>query len=115
MTSGGGAIVAIAAAARQRRMQEIVDAFRLADATSPERAVTCAALGVDSGQFELVDLVRDGVLAPGAGADTLYLNEGAYIALRGARSDRRKLVLLSLLLMVVVLLGLGYFKRMSFP
>ena len=109
MTGGGGAIIAIAAAARQRRIQEIVDAFRLADVTSPERATSCAAVGVDSGRSELVDLVRDGVLAKGLGADTLYVDERAYIARRAARKDRRTLALLSILLMAAVLMGLGYF------
>jgi len=109
---GGGAVVAIAAAARQRRIEEIVDAFRLADATMPERAVSCAAIGVDGTRSELEDLVRDGVLARGLRADTLYVNERAYIARRIARNDRRKLALLSILLMVVVLLGFGVYNVM---
>ena len=109
---GGGAIIAAAAAARQRRIQEIVDAFRIADATTPERAKSCAAVGVDSGQSELVDLVREGVLAKGIGVDTLYVDERAYIARRAARRERRKLALLSILLMAAVLMGFGIYSAM---
>ena len=110
---GGGAILAIAAAARLRRIQEIADAFRLADATTPERAKSCAAVGVDTGQAELTDLIQDGVLVEGRAADTLYLDERAFIARQAARRDNKKLALLSLVLLAVVLMGLGYFTAMT--
>jgi hypothetical protein len=112
MTSGAVAIAAIAAA-RRRRMQEIVDAFRLADATTTERAKSCAAVGVDSGSSELVDLVRDGVLAKGLGIDTLYVDERAYIAHRSGRNKGRKLAVVSVLLLAIALLGFGYFTVLS--
>lgn len=104
--SGGGAVVAIAAAAHARRIREVTDAFRLAGATAPERARPLDALGVT--QASAVDeLARAGVLVPGPGPDTWYLSEAAVIARRDRRVPRRVLVVLVLLLVATMALLLG--------
>lgn len=113
LTAGGGAVVAIAAAARARRIQEIVDAFRLAGANTPERATTCEAVGVDTSQPELRELIRDGVLNQVAGTGRMYLDESAYIVRRDWRRDRAKLLLLTLVLIAAGMVGLGLFVSFS--
>jgi hypothetical protein len=110
---GGGAVVAIAAAARARRLQEIVDAFRLAGATTPARAASCAAMGIDASQSELRELVREGVILQVAGSDRLYLDESAYIRHRESRRDRVRLLLLTVVLIVAAVAGLGLFVNFN--
>jgi hypothetical protein len=94
-------------------MQEIVDAFRLAGATTPEWATTCATLGVDTSQPELQELIRDGVLHQVAGTSRLYLDESAYIVRRDWRRDRAKLLLLAVALISAGMVGLGMFVNFS--
>jgi hypothetical protein len=98
----GGAYVAIAASARARRMQKVVDAFRIADATSPERARGFDEVGVDRGQSVVDDLLHRAVLAPGRREGTFYVDERGYIA---HRDERRRRARLAMLLMVVIALG----------
>lgn len=109
MTSmaGGGAVVAIAAAQRRRRMEAIVDAFRLADATSAARAASLDSLGVDTEQSELRELVREGVLARGMSDDTLYVHEAAYIAHRNARYHRARFAVILVVMIVLAVAAVG--------
>ena len=106
--AGGGALVAIMAAAHAQRLQAVTDAFRLAGATAPERARTLAALGIAQSS-EVAELARVGVLVPGPGRDSWYLSEAAVVARRaaGARTGPRALVLILLLLAVVGAGGVG--------
>ena len=107
--AGGGALVAIMAAAHAQRVQAVTDAFRLAGATAPERARTLAALGVAPGA-EVAELTRVGVLVPGPGRDSWYLSEAAVVARRraaGTRLGSRTLVLIILLLVVVGAVAVG--------
>jgi hypothetical protein len=101
---GGGAVVAAAAAAHRRRLNAILDAFRLADATAPERARTLDALGVSSSR-ELDALTQAGVLLAAPRAGAWYLNEKAYVAYRDER-PRRTLRIIGVVILVL-LLGLG--------
>ena len=97
-----GAVVAAAAAARQRRIQQTVDSFRLGDATAPERARRLEDLGVlEDGETR--DLIVSGVLLPGPQEGTYYLSEASYIYHRNGRRRNIKIVLVVLL----VLLGIG--------
>ena len=103
----GGAVIAAAAAAHTRRVRTLVDAFRLAGATAPERARTPESIGAARGAV-FDELVRDGVLVAGPGAGTWYLGEAAYVARRDSRSARarRALVLVTgMLILVIVLLA----------
>ena len=106
--SGGGALVAIMAAAHAQRVQAVTDAFRLAGATAPERARSLQALGVVHAA-EAAELANAGVLVRGSGRDTWYLSEAAIVARRdaGARMSARALVLVVLLLAVVAAVGVG--------
>ena len=106
--SGGGALVAILAAAHAQRVQAVTDAFRIAGATAPERARTLEALNVTHAA-EAAELARVGVLVPGPERDSWYLSEAAVVARReaGARIGSRALVLILLLLAVVGAVAIG--------
>ena len=97
-----GAVVAAAAAARLRRIQQTVDAFRLAGATAPDRSRRLEDVGVME-DGETRDLIVDGVLLPGPHEGTYYLSEVAYIYQRDARRGRLKVVMV----VMVALLLLG--------
>lgn len=100
----GGAFVAIAAAAHAKRVQDVVDAFRLADATAPARARSLADLAVV--RDGVVDeLSRANVLVPGAQAGTWYLSETAVVARRDAQSHTGRNVVLGVLVGIAVVLG----------
>ena len=104
---GGGALVAAEMAARKRRIQAVLDAFRLAGATSPERARTREQLGLGD-SIELDQLYRTGVVLPGAEPDTWYLSEVAYVAHRGQVAGRRHIVVVVLIAIALFLVSLGY-------
>jgi hypothetical protein len=82
----GGAVVAAAAAARAKRIQNIINAFRLADATAPGRARSLGEIGAERwSEFDV--LVSDGVIVAATGG-TWYLSEAGYIAREAATSRR---------------------------
>ena len=99
--AGGGAAVAAIAAARQRRIQEIVDAFRLADATAPDRARSLETLAL-SETGELKSLIVDGILMPGHREGTYYLSEVGYIY---QRDDKRALKAVVIISAIILLIG----------
>ena len=80
---GGGAVIMLAVAARRRRMNVILDAFRLAGATAAERAQALDLMGLSTSR-ELDELSDSGILLPGSRVGTWYLSEAAYIARRDA-------------------------------
>ena len=82
----GGAMLAAAAAAQAKRIQHIIDAFRLADATAPGRARPLADIGAERNR-DFDALVSDGVIVAGAGG-TWYLSEAGYIARQAAMRRR---------------------------
>jgi DNA-binding IclR family transcriptional regulator len=87
-------------------MAAIVDAFRLADATAPERAQTLDLLGVTRSR-ELNELSESGVLVPGPGSGSWYLSERAYITHRDApRARSLRGLAIAILVMLVLLVGL---------
>ena len=81
----GGAVVAAAAAAKKQRREHIVDGFRVADATAPDRSRSLAEIGLTQ-DGELDELMRAGVICAGHERSTWYLNEAAFIALRDSQS-----------------------------
>ncbi|MEO5567228.1 MAG: hypothetical protein ABIR92_01965 [Gemmatimonadaceae bacterium] len=94
MGAGAGAAVAIAAA-KQRRLQEVVDAFRVGDATSPDRARPLESLGV--AHLEDADeLMVDGVLLPGPQSGTYFLSEAGYIVRRDRRMTLKNAIVIAL-------------------
>jgi hypothetical protein len=100
----GGAIVAAAAGARQRRIQDILDAFRAADATTPKRARSPAEIGARQ-NYEFQTLVDDGVLVPGPTTGTWYLSEETYVARQEARrraAGRAVIVVITLVIVALI-------------
>jgi hypothetical protein len=97
---GAGAAAAVIAA-RQRRIQEIIDAFRLADATAPDRAKSLDTLALTP-HGELQSLIADGVLMPGTREGTYYLSEIGYIY---RREDKRGLKAVLIVMAVLLLIG----------
>ena len=104
-----GAAVAAIAAARQRRIQEIVDAFRLADATAADRAKGLETIGLTH-SGELQDLLVEGVLMAGTGEGTYYLSEAGYIY---QRSDRRGLKAVAIVMIILLVIGVILIPVMS--
>jgi len=107
----GASVAAAAAAAKRRQRERILDGFRLADATAPDRARSLAALGLDD-DGEMEELMRDGVICSGHQRSTWYLNEAAFIALRDSRPRQVLRVVLAIVVAVLVIL-VGAFAYMS--
>ena len=100
------------AAQHAQRVQEVTDAFRLADATAPARARTLAELQI-AHAAEVEELARAGVLVQGPRRDSWYLSEAAVVARRrGAGRLPRKIVVLLLVLAGLLAVGLGVFVGM---
>jgi hypothetical protein len=106
----GGALVAIIAAQHAQRLREVMDAFRVAGATAPERARTLDALGVTHAR-EVAELEGQGVLVPGPGAGTWYLSEAAVVARRDRRPRGLVVATVALVAVLLVLIGLVLSNR----
>ena len=103
MGASTGSVVAVIAAAHARRIREVMDAFRLADATAPERAKSLEEVGARH-QHEIDALARDGILVqePGGG---WWLSERAYITHRDRQPKRAvKAVLAVVIVLLLVIL-----------
>lgn len=101
----GGAAAAAVIAAKQRRIQETVDAFRLGDATAPERARRLEDLGVMH-DGETQDLIVEGVIVPGSREGTYYLSEAGYIY---RRDDRRGIKVVAVIVLLLLVFGVLLF------
>jgi hypothetical protein len=108
MGAAGGAAGAIIAA-RQRRIQNVVDAFRLADATAPDRAQRLEDLGLVASN-DTRDLIVEAVLVPGVREGTYYLSEAGMIYRRDERKGLKAIIAVAV---VVLVLGLVFFGRMT--
>lgn len=104
MGAGGGAVVAIIAAARAKRMEDILDAYRVAAATSADRAVEPAALGLLEHESEIGDFLNGGVLVAVRGG-TMYLDEAGYIAYRKRSSSKGAKVVFVVLLIAAAIIA----------
>jgi hypothetical protein len=93
---------AVIIAARHRRMQETVDAFRLGDATAPDRAKSLETLGL-SHDSDTQSLIVEGILMPGAREGTYYLSEIGYIY---KRDDRRGFKAVAIVMLIVLAIGI---------
>ena len=105
----GGAVVAAAAAAHRRGLSHVLDAFRLAGATAPDRA-RCVDDILAGFETHVDELMRAGVLVRGPRSDAWYLDEGAYVTWRDGRPGQRRRVALAVgfaLLVAGVLVGLA--------
>jgi hypothetical protein len=102
----GALIAASAAAGRARRTGAVLDAFRLAGATAPERARPLAELGLAPSP-EVVAFARQRVLVHDVTTDAWYLDEAAYIALRDVPPRRAVRLLLIFIGIALAIVGIG--------
>lgn len=105
--AGGGAAAAAIIAAKQKRIQEAVDAFRLGDATAPDRARRLDELGIIENS-ETHDLVVEGVIVPGPREGTYYLSEAGYIY---RRDDRRGMKAVAIVMIILLIIGVFFAMR----
>ncbi|HET9424003.1 MAG TPA: hypothetical protein VFO55_01425 [Gemmatimonadaceae bacterium] len=112
MTVGAGATVALLAAAKEQRRQEVMDGFRLADATSPDRARRIEEIGI-ANYAEAEELLAQGVLVAGRREGTFWLSEPGYIAYRQRNASKGKVVALVIVSMVLLILGLVLVVRLA--
>src|SRR4051812_24885884 len=90
----------IAAAAMRRREQEVIDDFRAAGATSPQRAQSYTAVGL--GETLAVRRLRNRAVIREASPGVYYLDEEVWSAVR---RTRRRLVTVFILLLGIFLVG----------
>ncbi|MES2178190.1 MAG: hypothetical protein V4550_10020 [Gemmatimonadota bacterium] len=100
----GGAAVAAIVAAHAKRLQDVIDAFRVADATAPMRARSLQELGVTH-ESEVEELVSEGVVLSGPRGGTWYLDEATFIANRDATSRVSRHVLVGIAIAVLLIMG----------
>ena len=91
---------AVAAAAMRRREQEVIDDFRAAGATSPDRAQSYAAIGL--GDTLALRRLRNRAVIREAAPGVYYLDEEVWAAVR-----RTRLRLLTVLIVMLGILLLG--------
>ena len=95
-------MIAVHAAQQQAAERALLDTFRLADATAPDRAQSLSRLGITHGDaFERLE--RAGVLR-NEGRDRYYLDEAAVIARRSSGSKTSPARLITVVALVVVML-----------
>ena len=101
----GGAVVAMAAA-RARRVRDVMDAFRLADATAPDRALSLDEIGI-AAPAEVAMLSEAGIVVQDPRTGGWWLNERAYIAHRDQQPKKAIRVLLVFIAIALVIVAIG--------
>jgi hypothetical protein len=96
---------AVIAAAMRRREQEVIDDFRAAGATAPDRAQSYTAVGV--GETLALRRLRNRAVIREAAPGVYYLDEEVWSAVR---RTRRRVVSVFLLLLAILLIGLALGK-----
>src|SRR5205814_7566593 len=91
---------AVVAAAMRRREQEVIDDFRAAGATSPERAQSYTALGL--GETLALRRLRNRAVIREAAPGVYYLDEEVWAAVK-----RTRVRLLSVVVLITGILLLG--------
>ena len=84
-------IIAGAAGAAARELEDTLEKFRVGDATAPDRAQSLDRLGL-SPTLTVDRLARAGVILPGSTRDRVYLSEAAYAAYRRAKTSRAAII-----------------------
>jgi len=98
---------AVVAAAMRRREQEVIDDFRAAGATSPERAQSYDALG--RGESLALRRLRNRAVIREASPGAFYLDEEVWAAVRRTR-QRMAMVFIAILAVLLVGIALGIIK-----
>lgn len=86
-----GVIVAAAAA---REKADVLQRFRLADATSSDRAQSLDSLGLRPGGL-VARLMAAGVILPGSRANRVYLSEAALVAYEHSTVNQTRMALMA--------------------
>ncbi len=92
---------AVVAAAMRMREQQVIDDFRAAGATSPDRAQSYSAAG--HGHYIAVRRLRNRAVIREAAPGVYYLDEEVWAAVR---RTRRRLVTVFISILAILLLGL---------
>jgi hypothetical protein len=98
---------AIAAAAMRMRERQVIDDFRAAGATSPDRAQSYTAMGI--GETLAVRRLRNRAVIREASPGAYYLDEEVWAAVRRTRI-RMATTLLAILAVVLIGVMLGIIK-----
>ena len=98
---------AVVAAAMRRREQEVIDDFRAAGATSPERAQSYDALG--RGESLALRRLRNRAVIREASPGAFYLDEEVWAAVLRTR-QRMAIVFIAILAVLLVGIALGIIK-----
>lgn len=106
MGAGGGAVVAAMAAARAQRVRDVMDAFRLADATAPDRARSLDEIGI-AAPGEVAMLSEAGIVLQDPRTGGWWLSERAYIAHRDRQPKKAVRVLLVFVSITLFIVGIG--------
>jgi hypothetical protein len=99
---------AAVAAAIARRGQEVIDDFRAAGATSPDRAQSYTALGI--GESLAMRRLRNRAVIREAAPGVFYLDEDVWAAVRRMRHR-----VLGLFLLIVAVVSIGIFLGIIKP
>jgi hypothetical protein len=99
---------AVIAAAIRRREQEVIEDFRAAGATAPEKAQSYTAIGL--GESLALRRLRNRAVIREATPGLYYLDEEVWSAVR---RTRRRVASVVILIIAILLLGIlaGTFKR----
>jgi len=98
---------AVAAAAMRMRERQVIDDFRAAGATSPDRAQSYTAMGI--GETLAVRRLRNRAVIREASPGAYYLDEEVWAAVRRTRI-RMATTLLAILAVVLIGVMLGIIK-----
>jgi hypothetical protein len=98
---------AAAAAILRRREQEVIDDFRAAGATAPERAQSYTAIGL--GDSLAIRRLRNRAVIREAAPGTYYLDEEVWAAVRRTR-QRLVITFLSIIAVLAIAALLGMIK-----
>jgi hypothetical protein len=112
MTAGGGAVIAAVAAARARRVRDVMDAFRLADATAPDRARSLDEIGITA-PAEVAMLSEAGIVVQDPRTGAWWLSEHAYVAHRDQQPKKAIRVLLVFIAIALVIVAAGMLALMK--
>lgn len=104
-----GATVAVIAAASARRAEaDLLERFRVSDATAAGRAQTLSQLGLEGSRF-LDRFQSAGVIRHDPGGGRYYLDEVAFAAYRRQRQNPRVLAAVLCLGLAAIILGATMF------
>jgi hypothetical protein len=93
---------AVVAAAMRRREQEVIDDFRAAGATAPDRAQSYTAVGV--GETLALRRLRNRAVIREAAPGVYYLDEEVWAAVR---RTRMRVVSVFVLMLAILLIGIA--------